>query len=1203
MSIQIGAFTLQRQIGSGGMGDVWLATHIDEGVDVALKVMTARQATDPYYREAFGREVRAVASLDHPAIVRVLDCGVISQQVADNSAGQIPPNSPYLVMELATGTLHDLSGQLRHWSQHRTILLRILDGLNHAHVRGVIHRDIKPENVLLVPGPDGPSLKLADFGLAHAYRQPEEEDGESQRIAGTPRFMAPEQILGVHRDQGPWTDLYAVGCMTYWLLGGRPPYSGTNTKEILTGHLEHSLPPLDTSVDVPDGIGAWLGRLMAKLPQYRYRLCADAAFALASLDGGDQSPLQNTPTTSPDAQREDDTTDIADAATELLGTQGFVKTMALPEMQGALDGEKMSDFDDTEGDLPPMPKRWERPDSVERSLATDHLRGVGLGLFGLRQLPLVDRIEERDRLWSALRRVHRTHSPGAVTLTGTMGVGKTRLAEWLAERALEVGASLVVQTRHSPIEAHTRGLANLVARLLRCHDMTTPSIVARIRDRYSEMGNVDAQDLRDCAALAEMVAPICDPNYTPDESGVVFSSPRERYALTARFLKRMNDGRPLLVLLDDAQWGYDSLRFVNYLLTEVDTPPPVLAIITVRNEALDTRRLEREMLDQLVELPEVRGVDVAPLTEHDHRRLVHALLGLDSNLAEDVVERTRGNPLFAIQLVGDWVDRNILVPDHQGFRVRDDASVRLPADIQNLLEKRLDEIARRLATDDQPRSSIWASMELAAALGREVSHREWHTACRDAGYPLPSRLVEALSLARLVVADAHQFTFLHGAIRECLQYHGRDQKRWKNHHRQCAETLDALYPWGTPGVASRIGRHYIRAGCFDDALAPLLRGADEARVASDFSQAHDLMNRHREAIGHCDRDDADHRLALNAVRRARTLIKQNRIGEAAQVLDKLEDTKLPDAIDAERLFALSILARARGDMETGLQVVSRSIDAYAALTSVVSPNYDDLLGHVSAIGVQANFLYFTGRLNEALETARNYLRLSKEIDAPNETADAHMQIGNIYINSGDYDHHQAFDELEKARQIFDSVNNRYAVAQAENALGELHRNSGDHAQALVHYQTSLELLRRIGIRRLGTMRFNIALCLIERGDFAGAEEYFHKVYDAMVDAGSTGYLSLVHSGLAVCAGARRDWNQWTDHFDKTEEIVESTGFTHIDIAIVATAGLDVAQSANEPAHARRAAALAIDQYERLEQPDEARKISRRFHEMMDHEAT
>ena len=1200
MSIQIGAFTLKRRVGSGGMGDVWLATHIDEGVDVALKVMTAERATDPYFRESFGREVRAVASLDHPAIVRVLDCGVISRRVGEESDGQIPADSPYLVMELATGTLRELAGQLPHWTQHRTILLRILDGLNHAHVRGVIHRDIKPENILLVPGPDGPSLKLADFGLAHAYRRPEEEDGETHRISGTPRFMAPEQILGIHRDQGPWTDLYALGCITYWLLGGRPPYSGSTTREILNGHLEHSLPPLNTSVDVPEAIGTWLGRMMAKFPEHRYQLCADAAFALTSLSDAFASKSAPSlppahPPEQPGPQQKGDATDIAEAATEILSDQAVNETVTLPEYQGSLDDAgPLAE----RGELPPMPRRWERSGADENATQSDHLRGVGLGLFGLRQLPLIDRVEERDHLWRALRRVRRTRAPAAITLTGTMGVGKTRLAQWIAERAIEVGAALTVETRHSPIEAHTRGLATMLARLLRCYDMSTSSIVARIRDRYNETGDVNVEDLRDCTALAEFVAPICDPDYNPDESSTLFSSPRERYALTARFLARINDGRPLMLILDDAQWGYDSLRFVEYLLLEAEAPPPVFVIMTVRNEALEARPLEREMLQRLADLDAVEALDVMPLTEHDHRRLVHTLLGLDSQLAEDVVERTRGNPLFAIQLVGDWVERGILVPTHQGFRLQEGANIRLPEDIQHLLEHRLNEIAERLAEDDQALSSIWASLELAAALGREVDRREWHRACREAGYPVNPRLVESLSLTRLVVAEEHRFTFLHGAIRECLENHGRARSRWKEHHRRCARALEAMYSPGTPGVASRIGRHFACAQDWEAALAPLLSGADEARIASDFSQAQDLMARHREAIDNTNRDDITDLLALNTVRRARTLIKQNQLGEATELLDALEGQTLGAPIDAERLFARSILARARGDVSTGLDVTRRCIETYEALTNVPDPDPELMLGHASAIGVRANFLYFSGRLDDALATAGDYLRRSQEIDAPNEAADAHLQIGSIYTLSDDHDHQQALEQLNRARELFDTVGNRYAVAQADNAIGELYRVGEDPDQALIHYRQSLDLLQRLGVTRLGTMRFNIALCLIQRGDFAGAKGYFDKVFEALVDAGSTGYLSLVHTGLAVCDGARGDWQGWTKHLARTEAIVEETGFTHHDIVIVATAGIDVAIAADKPAHARRIAEITIDQYERLEQPDEARAIARRIKELV-----
>jgi serine/threonine protein kinase len=125
----------------------------------------------------------------------------------------------------------------------------VLDALAHAHARGVIHRDIKPANVLLMPG--RARAKLSDFGLAHMA----ERDSESSAdfATGTPAYMAPEQVLARIRDQGPWTDLYAVGCLAYSLLTGSAPFSDLGPQAAAIAQLQRALPRLPKRPDIPKG--------------------------------------------------------------------------------------------------------------------------------------------------------------------------------------------------------------------------------------------------------------------------------------------------------------------------------------------------------------------------------------------------------------------------------------------------------------------------------------------------------------------------------------------------------------------------------------------------------------------------------------------------------------------------------------------------------------------------------------------------------------------------------------------------------------------------------------------------------------------------------------------------------------------------------------------------------------------------------------
>src|SRR5690606_33066484 len=146
------------------------------------------------------------------------------------------------------------------WSRLRALLLELLDGLAHAHARGVVHRDLKPANILIALPADGrPGLKLTDFGIARALGATDaNQDG---LVSGTPHYMAPEQILNELRDQGPWTDLYSLGCLAYQFATGQRIFNGTG-HEVLRAQV-HAYPPPVEGPHVPPGFQRWLERMLA----------------------------------------------------------------------------------------------------------------------------------------------------------------------------------------------------------------------------------------------------------------------------------------------------------------------------------------------------------------------------------------------------------------------------------------------------------------------------------------------------------------------------------------------------------------------------------------------------------------------------------------------------------------------------------------------------------------------------------------------------------------------------------------------------------------------------------------------------------------------------------------------------------------------------------------------------------------------------
>jgi len=231
-------------------------------------------------------ELQAAASLDHPHVVPVYDYGHVGIADAERSGGRLAPGRRFIVMEYVAGETLGASLGALSWTDCRRILLAILSGLGHAHARGVVHRDIKGGNILLGSSGD---IKLADFGVA-AVRG---GAGAPDVVSGTPAYMAPEQWVGDWPDQGPWTDLYALGCLAWAMLTGGPPFGKTGGIAALGArHLFRPLSVLQTSVDVPPGLDAWLARLLAKSAAERPRTAAEAAAALRALDPGPAAPSE-----------------------------------------------------------------------------------------------------------------------------------------------------------------------------------------------------------------------------------------------------------------------------------------------------------------------------------------------------------------------------------------------------------------------------------------------------------------------------------------------------------------------------------------------------------------------------------------------------------------------------------------------------------------------------------------------------------------------------------------------------------------------------------------------------------------------------------------------------------------------------------------------------------------------------------------------
>lgn len=292
-------YKLQRLLGEGGMGAVYLAEHVLMRKRCAIKVLH-REIASSEILARFKSEAIAAANIGHPNIAAATDFG------------ELPDGSFFLVLEYVAGD--SLRKALQDGALPVARALRIargvLSALGAAHEKGVTHRDIKPENIMLLEGAADDRVKVLDFGIAKL------DDGALSHdqgrgltrmgaIYGTPEYMSPEQATG--RAVDGRTDLYAVGIMLFEMIAGRLPFQGGEVVEILAQHVTKRPPPLTSPrapADVTTAVEELVSRLLSKVPDERPRDAAEAIAlideALASLPTEREAPTLAPPAVAPE---------------------------------------------------------------------------------------------------------------------------------------------------------------------------------------------------------------------------------------------------------------------------------------------------------------------------------------------------------------------------------------------------------------------------------------------------------------------------------------------------------------------------------------------------------------------------------------------------------------------------------------------------------------------------------------------------------------------------------------------------------------------------------------------------------------------------------------------------------------------------------------------------------------------------------------
>jgi serine/threonine-protein kinase len=269
---KLGKWVIDRELGRGGMGQVYLAhaesPAVGEPHQAAVKVLAPELARDPGFLQRFLREIAALQQLDHPHIVRFYEAGSQDEH-------------HFYAMEYVEGAtfeklLHQ-QGRLP-WAEVLEMALQVCPALKHAHDRGIIHRDIKPSNLIRASHPEPGVVKLADFGIAQIFATTHLT--ETGAVVGTGEYVSPEQAAGNQATRR--SDLYSLGVVLYTLLTGRTPFQGKSPAELLHKHIYGQFDkPTRFVPDLPHDIEEVVCQLLEKDPDARP---SDGGVLLRQLD-------------------------------------------------------------------------------------------------------------------------------------------------------------------------------------------------------------------------------------------------------------------------------------------------------------------------------------------------------------------------------------------------------------------------------------------------------------------------------------------------------------------------------------------------------------------------------------------------------------------------------------------------------------------------------------------------------------------------------------------------------------------------------------------------------------------------------------------------------------------------------------------------------------------------------------------------------
>jgi serine/threonine protein kinase/tetratricopeptide (TPR) repeat protein len=959
-------------LGEGGMGIVYHCRDTYVGDDVAVKrVIIPDGPLANEYVMWFYKESRALATLDHPSIVRARDFG------------QLPDGSPYLVMDMASGaSLHELSHTKMSFPLIWSIVSQMLGALAHAHARGIIHGDLKPSNVLVeeLEG-EPPRVKILDFGLAWLKQDRHDErlDGAKplefapHAGAGTPGYMAPEQIQHESHNVCGATDLYSLGCVLYRMLSGKAPFSG-DSKELLRHHAFDMPPVPKVQIEAPNEVAHFVMRLLAKHPWDRWEFASEARAEW-------------------DRWRPNASTS-ADPA--------VWRFPPLPRRKGQ---------------SAPPPRQSPRRESVFRLPP-----GVAIerapGLLSIRQSPLVGRHDVRSLLRDACDEVveGRGMLHRLVVLAGPAGVGKSRIAEWLYEAVHEEGTLVPLRARYRSLRGPLDGMMGAVTQYFNFERSDRDTIERTLLSRW-KIGRNDKAGRTWVAGVAEWLrplGPISDQPIGPSGIRFTLDTPETRRMVIRYTLRRIARGRPLLLWLDDLHHASDTTLEGLMRLLEEEPDQRIVMVATIRTEdyTIDPRIAER--IEPIRNVVGTDIIEVRPMDNETTCTLLRAALPLADDAVEEAARRSRGNPLFALQQLHAWALAGELEHSQGRYRVPPDVLAVQPRTTAELWDSRI------AALPAEHRLAAFA----AASLGGDIRRAVLHALLSALELPADSAMLSLQNAEILVPRGPGRYSWPHALLLEHLtqRLHQTDDAR--RILRAASEALTRHPLAGTRRIVRQRVVNLLGAGDPDAAsllLFDFLQNAGGAArepltLLSDLDLLKGKLQGRTLALKHRWQAEALRQLAR---------------GEEAAIHAEIARSTFEELGDREnRAHALRLLghiAAERGRPTEGLSLVEQARGLFEEQNNIPG------LAQCESVAAEIHFsLGDTPTARTMVESGQSHFA---SLGQPLGRGQCLLLLGSIEQTDGNLE--RARRRTVEARNEFERAGHRLGIAQADLAIAQI----------------------------------------------------------------------------------------------------------------------------------------------------------------------